>query len=408
MHSSLVDYALNKKSIKDLEIKEKKILIRVDFNVPLDSDLSIRDTTKIDAVLPTIRYVLENGASVILMSHLGRPKGQVLERMRLEPVAKALEKRLHQPVKYFKSTTGLDLEREVDNLLPGEVMLLENMRFYPEEEKNDPWFSKKLASYAHYYVNDAFGTIHRKHASTAGVASHIPGAMGLLVEKEIQYFTQIFQNPKQPFNLILGGSKVSTKIGVIKSLMDTVSRIFIGGGMCFTFLKGLGYEIGKSLCEDEKIDVAMDILKLSKEKGIEIILPVDLVVANEITYNAHKKVVPIDSVPSNMMGVDIGPKTIELFKEKIKGAKTVLWNGPMGVFEMSPFAAGTFEVAHMIANLKDSITLVGGGESVMAANMAGIKDQFTHVSTGGGATLEFLEGKQLPGIVALLNSEDEV
>lgn len=405
MCSSLVDYALNKKSIRDLEIKGKKILIRVDFNVPLDSDLSIRDTTKIDAVLPTIQYVLENGASAILMSHLGRPKGQVLERMRLEPVAKALEKRLQQPVKYFKSTTGLALEREVDNLLPGEVMLLENMRFYPEEEKNDPWFSKKLASYAHFYVNDAFGTIHREHASTAGIASHIPGVMGLLVEKEIQYFTQIFQNPKQPFNLILGGSKVSTKIGVIKSLMGTVSRIFIGGGMCFTFLKGLGYEIGKSLCEDEKIDLAMDILKLSKEKGIEIILPVDLVVANEITYNAHKKVVSIDSIPSNMMGVDIGPKTIQLFKEKIKGAKTVLWNGPMGVFEMSPFASGTFEVAHMIANLKDSITLVGGGESVMAANMAGIKDKFTHVSTGGGATLEFLEGKKLPGIVALLNNE---
>lgn len=403
MHSALISYALNKQSIRDIDIRGKRVLIRVDLNVPLDNRLEVRDTTKIDAVLPTIQYVVEQGASAILISHLGRPKGQVLERMRLAPVAKVLERKLNHPVKYSKTTIGPEVERKVEGLLPGEILLLENIRFHAEEEKNDPWFAKKLSSYADVFVNDAFGTIHRAHASTAGVAEHIPAVSGLLVEKEIQYFTQLFKKPKKPFVLILGGSKVSTKIGIIESLMNIVDRIFIGGGMCFTFFKGLGYEIGKSLCEEEKLEMAMDILRISREKGVEIILPVDVVAANEITYNAEKKTVEVNEIPSDMMGVDIGPKTVELFRQKMADAGTVLWNGPMGVFEMTPFASGTFEVAKMMADLKDSVTLVGGGESVMAVNMAGIKDQLTHVSTGGGATLEFLEGKKLPGIVALMN-----
>jgi phosphoglycerate kinase len=405
--NSTMDYATHKKNLKDIYVGGKKVLLRVDLNVPLDSKLDVRDTTKIDAVMPTIQYLIEKGASVILMSHLGRPKGEIQERMRLIPVARVLESRLNVPVLYVKSTVGPEVERIVNSLKPGEVLLLENLRFNPQEERNDAEFAQKIASYGDIFVNDAFGSLHRSHASTTGIPRFLPAVSGLLVEKEIQYFSSIFQEPKRPFTVILGGAKVSTKISVLKKFLDTVDRILIGGGMCFTFLKALGYEIGNSLCENDKMDMAMEILKRSQIGGVELLLPVDVMVVPEITNNAPKQVVPVESIPKDMIGVDIGPATIELFEQKIQDSKTVLWNGPMGVFEIPRFANGTIEVAKKMAQLNDAITLIGGGESVMAANIAEVREKITHVSTGGGATLEFLEGKRLPGIEALLDKEIE-
>lgn len=400
---SSMDYAVKKKTIKDIDVKNKRVLVRVDLNVPLDNKLEVKDTTKINAVIPTIQYLLDQNASVILVSHLGRPKGKVEERMRLAPVAQKLEQRLNVPVKYVASAIGEDAEQAVKTLEPKQVLLLENIRFYPEEEKNDASFSKKLASYADVFVNDAFGTIHRAHASTSGVTCFLPSVAGLLVEKEIRFFSQIFDKPQQPFSVVLGGAKVSTKIGIIENLFQTVNSILIGGGMCFTFFKAMGYEIGKSLCEQDRLNLSLSLLKESEKRGVEILLPVDVVVTSEITHNAERKVVPVNAIPKDMIGVDIGPSTIALFRKKLLASKTVFWNGPMGVFEVPQFSEGTFAIARMMAELKDAVTLIGGGESVMAANMAGIKDKLTHVSTGGGATLEFLEGKQLPGIMALMD-----
>lgn len=396
-----VDYAINKKRITDIDVRNKTVLLRVDLNVPLDSKLEVKDTTKIEAVLPTIHYLLERNAAIILISHMGRPKGKVEERMRLFPVVRVLEKKLGTPIKYIDKVIGPEVEREIKNLKPKEILLLENIRFHLEEEKNDVNFSKKLASYADVFINDAFGTLHRAHSSTAGVCSFIPSAAGLLVDKEINYFSKIFKSPEKPFSLILGGAKVSTKINLIENIMSVADKIFIGGGMCFTFFKALGYEIGKSLCEEEKLDTALDILKKAEKKGVELILPVDIVVADEITHNANKKIVPINKIPQDGIGVDIGPETIALFRRKLADSRTILWNGPMGVFEVPQFAKGTFEIAHIMAEMPHCTTLVGGGESVMAVNMAEVKDKISHVSTGGGATLEFLEGKKLPGIMAL-------
>lgn len=404
----MLDYAVSKKSLKDVYVGGKRVLVRVDLNVPLNSKLEVRDTTKIDAVIPTIQYLLEKGAAVILMSHLGRPKGEIQERMRLIPVARKLEQRLKTPVLYVKTTVGVEAERLVASLRPGELLLLENLRFNPEEEANEPEFAQKIASYADLFVNDAFGTLHRAHASTAGVPRYLPAVSGLLVEKEIKYFSGIFKEPKRPFTVVLGGSKVSTKIGVLENLMQIVDRILIGGGMCFTLLKALGYEIGQSLCEMDKLDVAKEILEKSKNNGVELILPIDVVVANEITNNAEKDIVPVDQIPADMIGVDIGPESIKLFQDKIMDSKTILWNGPMGVFEIARFAKGTLAVATAMSEVKDAVTLIGGGESVMAANAAEVQDSMTHISTGGGATLEFLEGKKLPGIVALMDKDQEI
>jgi len=403
--SSFIDYAINKKSLEDVNVSKKRVILRADLNVPLDHNLEVMDTTKIDSSLPTIKHLLKNKASVILISHLGRPKGKVEERLRLLPVARKLEDKLGQPVLYVKSAIGPEVERIVDTLRPGEILMLDNIRFYPEEEQNEPEFAQKLASYGDIFVNDAFGTLHRAHASTVGIARFLPAIAGFLVEKEIKYFTDIFQNPKKPFTVILGGSKVSTKIGVINSLMKTVDTLLIGGAMCFTFLKALGKKIGKSMYEPDKLDLAYQILDDAKKNNIEIVLPVDIVVASEITNNAEKDIVSVDNIPDNMIGVDIGPKTIEIFKEKINNSKMIFWNGPMGVFEIPRFANGTLSIAKMMAERKDAITIVGGGESVMATNIAEVQDKMTHVSTGGGATLEFLEGKQLPGILALMDKD---
>ena len=403
--SSFIDYAINKKSLEDVNVSKKRVILRADLNVPLDHNLEVMDTTKIDSSLPTIKHLLKNKASVILISHLGRPKGKVEERLRLLPVARKLEDKLGQPVLYVKSAIGPEVERIVDTLRPGEILMLDNIRFYPEEEQNEPEFAQKLASYGDIFVNDAFGTLHRAHASTVGIARFLPAIAGFLVEKEIKYFTDIFQNPKKPFTVILGGSKVSTKIGVINSLMKTVDTLLIGGAMCFTFLKALGKKIGKSMYEPDKLDLAYQILDDAKKNNIEIVLPVDIVVASEVTNNAEKDIVSVDNIPDNMIGVDIGPKTIEIFKEKINNSKMIFWNGPMGVFEIPRFANGTLSIAKMMAERKDAITIVGGGESVMATNIAEVQDKMTHVSTGGGATLEFLEGKQLPGILALMDKD---
>lgn len=396
-----IDYALNKKRISDVDVKEKKVLVRVDLNVPLDIKLEVKDTTKIDAVLPTIRYLLEQKSVIILVSHLGRPDGKVAERMRLAPVVKVLEKRLSMKIHYVKDLVGEKVRVELAKMKPGEIILLENIRFRPEEEKNDREFSKKLAELADVFINDAFGTIHRAHSSTAGVCEFLPSAAGLLVEKEINFFGKVFQAPEKPFTLVLGGSKVSTKITLVETILNVADTILIGGGMCFTFFKALGYEIGKSLCEYDKLDMALDILAKAKAKKVEIVLPVDIVITDEITHNAQKSVVKANAIPADKLGADIGPETVKLFRKKIKHSKMALWNGPMGVFEVPQFANGTLEVAKMLAELKHATTLVGGGESVMAVNIAGVMDQISHVSTGGGATLEFLEGKKLPGIAAL-------
>lgn len=402
---NIIEISLNKKNIKDIDIKNKRVLVRVDLNVPLDNRLDVRDTTKIDAVIPTIKYILDQNASVILVSHLGRPKGCAQYRMRLFPVVKLLERRLKQSVRYVSYTVGEEVDEALKTVQAKDVVLLENLRFNPEEEQNNEEFAKKLASYADVFVNDAFGTIHRAHASTSGVAKYIPAVSGLLVEKEIRYFSNIFRDPHRPFTVVLGGSKVSTKIGVIENLLNTVDSLIIGGGMCFTFFKAMGYEVGNSLCEDEKVATAKEILENAKAKGVEILLPEDIVVADEITNNAEKKVVSADAIPADMIGVDIGPASIGLFKTKLRASKTVLWNGPMGVFEIARFAKGTVAIAQAMAELDNAITLIGGGESVMAANIAEVRNMITHVSTGGGATLEFLEGKSLPGIIAL-NDKD--
>jgi phosphoglycerate kinase len=405
---NVLAYAANKKSLKDVYVGGKKVLVRVDLNVPLDSKLEVQDTTKIDAAIPTIQYLLDKGAAVILMSHLGRPKGRIQERMRLIPVARKLEERLKMTVLYVKNTVGIEAERLVSSLRPGEVLLLENLRFYPEEEANEPGFAQRLASYGDIFVNDAFGSLHRSHASTTGVTRYLPSVSGLLVEKEIAHFSSIFEAPAHPFTVILGGAKVSTKIGVLENLLETVDRVLLGGGMCFTFLKAAGYNIGKSLCEMDKLDVAVNIIKKAKEKNVELLLPLDVVIADEVTNNARKLTVGVGEIPDDMLGVDIGPLTVELFKNRIAQSKTILWNGPMGVFEIPRFAKGTLEIARCMGEQNDAITLIGGGESVMAANTAEVNEKMTHISTGGGATLEFLEGKRLPGIEALMEKEVEI
>ena len=395
---------MNKKTVKDLDVKGKKVLVRVDFNVPLskENNEEIADDTRIRAALTTIDYLLENDAKVILMSHLGRPKGEAKPEFALKPVADWLENHYKDKFHFFPSPEVVDdkVKEEVANLKEGEVCLIENTRYVAGETKNDPEFAKKLASLADLYVNDAFGTSHRAHASNVGVASILPSAVGFLIEKEIEVMGKALEAPEHPFVSILGGAKVSDKIGVIENLITKVDTILIGGGMAYTFLKAQGKEIGKSLLEEDKMDLSLELIKKAEANNVEILLPVDVVIADEIKAGAETEIVDIDSIPEDKEALDIGPKTAELFASKIKEAKTVVWNGPMGVFEIKEFADGTNKVAAALAE-SDAITIVGGGDSALAIELAGLKDKITHVSTGGGASLEFLEGKDLPGISSI-------
>ncbi|PMC82649.1 phosphoglycerate kinase [Anaerococcus hydrogenalis] len=392
---------MNKKTVKDLNVDGKRVLVRVDFNVPLskEDNEKIADDTRIRAALPTIDYLLENDAKVILMSHLGRPKGEAKPEFALKPVADWLENHYKDKFHFFPSPEVVDdkVKEEVANLKEGEVCLIENTRYVAGETKNDPEFAKKLASLADLYVNDAFGTSHRAHASNVGVASILPSAVGFLIEKEIDVMGKALEAPEHPFVSILGGAKVSDKIGVIENLITKVDTILIGGGMAYTFLKAQGKEIGKSLLEEDKMDLSLELIKKAEANNVELLLPVDVVIADEIKAGAETETVDIDSIPEDKEALDIGPKTAELFSSKIKEAKTVVWNGPMGVFEIKEFADGTNKVAAALAE-SDAITIVGGGDSALAIELAGLKDKITHVSTGGGASLEFLEGKTLPGI----------
>lgn len=393
---------LNKKTLVDINVEGKKVLVRCDFNVPLDENGNITDDIRIKGALPTIEYLLENGAAVILMSHLGRPKGEANPKYSLKPVANRLQELLNKEVLFADDdeVVGEKTKALAENLKAGEVMLLQNLRFRKEEEKNEDSFSKELASLGEIFVNDAFGTAHRAHSSTAGIAKYLPSAMGHLIEKEIRIMGNALESPERPFVAILGGAKVSDKIGVIENLIEKVDSLLIGGGMAYTFLKAQGYEIGSSLLEEDKLQLALDLMKKAKEKNVDLLLSVDVVVAKEFKADAEHKTVPYDQIPSDYMGLDIGEKTIALFSEKIKNAKTVIWNGPMGVFEMPAFAIGTKEIARAMAT-SDAMTIIGGGDSAAAAVQLGFADKIAHISTGGGASLEFLEGKILPGIDAL-------
>ena len=390
---------LNKKSIRDISPKGKRILVRCDFNVPLDGS-TITDDKRITEALPTVRYLMEQGGRVILCSHLGRPKGQVNLKYSLAPVAARLSELLGCPVPLSSDIIGEEAHRLADSLEDGQVMLLENVRFDAREEKNDPEFAKELASLAELYVNDAFGTAHRAHASTAGVADYLPAVCGFLIEKEIGFLGGALENPKRPFVAILGGTKVSDKIGVIRSLLEKVDSLVIGGGMAYTFVKAQGGAIGDSLCEEDKLDLARQLLAEAEAKGVRLLLPVDTVIADAFSEEANTRTVTAGEIPDGWQGLDIGEATRELFAQEIKNAATVVWNGPMGVFEMKKFAAGTEAVAKALAE-SEAITIIGGGDSAAAAAQLGYADRISHISTGGGASLEFLEGLVLPGIACL-------
>ncbi len=394
---------MNKKTVKDINVEGKKVLVRCDFNVPQNKETGeITDNRRIKAALPTIQYLLENNAKVILCSHLGRPKGEVNPKYSLKPVAEELSKLLGKEVKLSKDVIGENAKELTSNIKEGEIVLLENVRFHAEEEKNDADFAKELASMAEIYVNDAFGTAHRAHGSTAGVADYLPAVSGFLIEKELEFLGGALENPKKPFVAILGGAKVSDKIGVIENLIEKVDTLIIGGGMAYTFFKAKGLNIGTSICEEDKIDLAKTLLEKAKAKGVKLLLPVDNKVAKEFSNEAEYIEVSSEEIPDGYMGMDIGSKTIEKFKEVLKDAKTVVWNGPLGVFEFNKFAQGTNEVAKILGNL-DAITIIGGGDSAAAIEKMGLADKMTHISTGGGASLEFLEGKTLPGIACLQN-----
>lgn len=389
---------MNKKTLKDFDYSGKRVLVRCDFNVPIQ-DGAISDDKRIVESLPTIKYLIDQGAKVILMSHLGRPKGEANHKYSLEVVAKRLEELLGTTVKFLNDDNVVSekTKNEILNLKDGEVALLQNTRFVNGEEKNDEEFSKNLSDLGELYVNDAFGTSHRAHASNVGIASNLPSAVGFLVEKEISIMGKAIENPERPFVAILGGAKVSDKIGVIENLLGLVDKIVIVGAMANTFSKAKGYEVGTSLVEDDKLDLAKELIEKAKEKNVELVLPVDEIVATEIDENAETEVVSVAQIPADKMALDIGPKTIELIKNALDGAKTVIWNGPAGVFELDKFANGTFEIANILAN-SDAITIIGGGDSAAAVEKAGLSEKITHVSTGGGASLELLEGKELPGI----------
>ena len=391
---------MNKKTVKDIDLKGKKVFVRCDFNVPMDENQNITDNTRIKAALPTIKYLLEQNCKIILASHLGRPKGEVKPEFSLKPVAKELSKLLGKDIIMANDVIGEDATSKAENLKEGEIMLLENVRFHREETDNDPEFAKKLASMAEIFVNDAFGTAHRAHASTTGIADYIPGVAGFLIEKELKFLGNAINNPERPFVAILGGAKVSDKIGVIDSLLDKVDTLMIGGGMAYTFFKAQGYNVGNSLCEVEKTGLALEAMEKAKAKGVKLLLPIDTKVGKEFKPDTESKTVAWTEIPDEWEGFDIGEKTIEMFKNELQNAKTVIWNGPLGLFEFEQFAIGTNEIAKKLAEL-DATTIIGGGDSAAAVTKAGLADKMTHISTGGGASLEFLEGKKLPGIECL-------
>lgn len=393
----------NKKTVREIDIKEKKIIVRVDFNVPLDDDLNVVDDTRIRLSLPTIEYLRENNAKIILMSHLGRPKDKPEDRFRLDPAAKRLEELTGARVKKFDETFSLEIKDYIDkSMSAGEIVILENLRFNPGEKENNKDFSKALASLADIYVDDAFGAAHRAHASVVGVPEFLPAVSGLLMEKEIETLTALLESPGRPFLTILGGSKVSDKIKVIKNLMGKVDSLVLGGGMTYTFLKAQGYEIGKSICEDDQLDYARDMIKLAKANNVNFLLPIDIIAAPEFDENSEKRAVSIESIPAGWMGLDIGNKSIEMFSKEIQGASTIFWNGPVGVFEWEKFSNGTRSIAFAVAN-SNAVTVVGGGDTVAAIKKYGVSDKISHISSGGGASMELLEGKLLPGIEALLD-----
>ena len=391
---------MSKKTVKDIDLKGKKVLVRCDFNVPMDEQKNITDNTRIVAALPTIKYLLENNCAIILCSHLGRPKGEFKPEFSLQPVAKELSKLLDKEIIMAKDVIGEDATSKAANLKQGEILLLENVRFHREETDNDAEFSKKLAGLAEVYVNDAFGAAHRAHASTAGVAAYLPAVSGFLIEKELKFLGNAISNPERPFVAILGGAKVSDKIGVIDSLLEKVDTLMIGGGMAYTFFKAQGYGVGDSICELDKLDLATELMAKAKEKGVKFMLPVDTKIGKEFKPDTESKVVPWTEIPDGWEGFDIGTKTIEMFSEELKNAKTVVWNGPVGLFEFDQFAIGTSSIAKVLSEI-DATTIIGGGDSAAAVKKAGLEDKMTHISTGGGASLEFLEGKKLPGIECL-------
>jgi len=393
---------INKKSLRDVDLSGKRVIMRVDFNVPMDKEGNITDDTRIRAALESINYILAQNTRLILMSHLGRPDGQVKEGLRLAPVAKRLSELLGKEVIVTRDCVGEEVKKIISGMQTGDIVLLENLRFHKEEEANDPAFAKALAEYADIYVNDAFGTAHRAHASTEGIAHYLPAVAGFLMEKEINFLGKLLYQPEEPYIAVIGGAKVSTKIGVLEKLLEKVNVLIIGGGMCYTFLKSKGFEIGKSLVETEKVGFAFDLLKKAEAKGVKVMLPLDHLVADRVEEDAKTKIVETNAIPPDMIGVDIGPKTIRAYKKAIKGGKTVLWNGPMGVYEIDKFAKGTVKIAEALASCRGT-TVVGGGDSVAAVNKIGIADKLDHVSTGGGASLEFLEGRELPGIKALMD-----
>jgi phosphoglycerate kinase len=393
---------MDKKTVRDIEVSGKKVLVRVDFNVPMDDKGQITDDTRIQAALPTINYLLEQKAKVILVSHLGRPKGKVNPKYSLKTVAQHLAQVLGREVKFAPEAIGPETTAQVNSLQDGDILLLENIRFYEGEEKNDANLSKALAELAEVYVNDAFGTAHRAHASTAGVAEYLPAVAGFLMEKELVVMGKALAKPERPFMAILGGAKVSDKIGVIENLISKVDLLLIGGGMANTFLKAQGYEVGSSLLEEDKLGLAKELLTKAESKGVKIYLPEDAVIAEEVSPDAENQVVDVQEVLPEGKILDIGPKTAAQYAELIKTSKTVIWNGPMGVFEMAPFAQGTMAIAQAMAGV-EGVTIIGGGDSVAAVEKAGVADRMTHISTGGGASLEFLEGKELPGVAALLD-----
>ncbi|MCD6232250.1 phosphoglycerate kinase [Candidatus Aerophobetes bacterium] len=390
---------MRKLSVKDLDLKGKRVLMRVDFNVPL-KEKRVIDDTRIKAALPTINFVLDKGASLVLMSHLGRPKGKVVEDLRMDPVAKRLEELLGRKVKKLDECVGETVKREVEKMRPGDIILLENTRFYKEEKANEENFAKKLASFGDIFVNDAFGTAHRAHASTVGVTKFLPAAAGLLMEKELKILNRILTQPDSPFIALLGGAKVSDKIGVIANLLDKCESILIGGGMAYTFLKAKKIPVGNSLIEEERIEETKNIMERALEKGCSIYLPVDHIIASEVKEDVETKIVGEDEIPPGFRALDIGPETIKLFGETIRKARTIFWNGPMGVFEIRDFAKGTEEIAKILAS-SGATTIVGGGDTIAALERVGLKDKMSYISTGGGASLKFLEGEKLPGVEAL-------
>jgi len=398
--NSTITDVLNKLSIDELNIKGKKVFIRVDFNVPFDDNLRITDDSRIRSTLPTINYAIDEGAKVILASHLGRPKGKPDPRYSLAPVAKRLQRLLDKDVVFAPDCIGPQAENLISKMKGGDVVLLENLRYHAEEEKNDEGFAKSLASLADFFVNDAFGAAHRAHASTVGIANFLPSAAGFLMKKEIEYLKGVVENPIRPFVAILGGAKVSGKIGVLEHLENKVDKVLIGGGMAFTFIKAMGYEVGDSLVEADMIETAQRIRKKLKSAGIKFYLPVDCVIAQTLEPGAETKIVPTLEIPKGWKALDIGPATVKLFSEALENAKTILWNGPMGVFEIDAFSRGTFSIAHSVADAY-ALTIVGGGDTDLAVHRAGVTNALSFISTGGGASLQLLEGKELPGIAAL-------